>query len=192
MSRITVLRLFHRIGRDERVTTHVALTARAFGASGIAISGDRDENLLNSLRGVTERWGGPFEVTHVDDWLRYLKERRSEGDLLVHLTMYGLSLLEVVEELKRLSATRDMVVIVGSSKVPIEVYDLADYNVSIGNQPHSEVAALAVFLDRLLEGRVFSIAFQGAKIVVVPDPKRKRVVRSAWDRELRLRTKGES
>jgi tRNA (cytidine56-2'-O)-methyltransferase len=35
MRRITVLRLSHRVGRDERVTTHVGLTARAFGASGI-------------------------------------------------------------------------------------------------------------------------------------------------------------
>ena len=30
---INVLRLDHRIGRDTRITTHVCLTARAFGAS---------------------------------------------------------------------------------------------------------------------------------------------------------------
>ena len=34
---INVLRLGHRIGRDKRITTHVALVARAFGADKILI-----------------------------------------------------------------------------------------------------------------------------------------------------------
>ncbi|MDW8360739.1 MAG: hypothetical protein RMK31_09225, partial [Candidatus Caldarchaeum sp.] len=84
---------------------------------------------------------------------------------------------------------RDMVVVVGASKVPRVVYELADYNVAIGNQPHSEVAALAVFLDRLLEGRVFKVEFEGAMLKVIPDPRGKRVLRlrggnlksEAWD-----------
>ncbi|MGI0148094.1 MAG: tRNA (cytidine(56)-2'-O)-methyltransferase, partial [Thermoplasmata archaeon] len=35
--RVTVLRLGHRPSRDKRVTTHVALVARAFGAAGILV-----------------------------------------------------------------------------------------------------------------------------------------------------------
>ena len=42
------------------------------------------------------------------------------------------------------------VVVVGGTKVPSEVFHLSDYNISVGNQPHSEVAALAVFLDTWL------------------------------------------
>ncbi len=177
MSGITVLRLSHRVGRDERVTTHVGLTARAFGADRIVISGDEDQGVIGSLRKVTELWGGPFDVQYVKDWRGYLRSVKASGALVVHLTMYGVPLLEVLEELKRELAEREMVVVVGSSKVPREVYEIADFNVSIGNQPHSEVAALAVFLDRLLDGLVFRISFSDAKIKVVPDPRRKVVVR---------------
>ncbi len=177
MRRITVLRLSHRVGRDERVTTHVGLTARAFGASGIAISGDEDRDVIDSLTRVTELWGGPFEVRYVKDWRGYLRSVKASGAYVVHLTMYGLPLPEVLEELRRALAEREMVVVVGSSKVPREVYEVADANVSIGNQPHSEVSALAVFLDRLLDGLVFRISFSDAKIKVVPDPRRKVVLR---------------
>ncbi len=177
MRRITVLRLSHRAGRDERVTTHVGLTARAFGASGIVISGDEDQGVIESLRRVTELWGGPFEVRHVVDWRGYLRAAKASGAYVVHLTMYGLPLHEVLEELRRALAEREVVVVVGSSKVPREVYEVADVNVSIGNQPHSEVAALAVFLDRLLDGLVFRISFNDAKVRVVPDPRRKVVLR---------------
>ncbi len=177
MRRITVLRLSHRVGRDERVTTHVGLTARAFGASGIVISGDEDRGVIDSLTRVTELWGGPFEVRYVKDWREYLRSAKASGSYVVHLTMYGLPLPEVLEELRRVLAEREMVVVVGSSKVPREVYEVADANVSIGNQPHSEVAALAVFLDRLLDGLVFRISFSDAKIRIVPDPRRKIVLR---------------
>ena len=37
----------------------------------------------------------------------------------------------------------------GSEKVPGDLYGLADVNVAVGNQPHSEVAALAVLLHAL-------------------------------------------
>ena len=40
---IEVLRIGHRPGRDKRVTTHVALVARAFGAGGIYIPGGDDK-----------------------------------------------------------------------------------------------------------------------------------------------------
>ncbi|MEM2376537.1 MAG: tRNA (cytidine(56)-2'-O)-methyltransferase, partial [Sulfolobales archaeon] len=36
--KVFVLRLGHRPLRDKRVTTHVALTARAFGANGFVLA----------------------------------------------------------------------------------------------------------------------------------------------------------
>jgi len=39
--------------------------------------------------------------------------------------------------------------------------------VSIGNQPHSEIAALAIFLDRLFEGKQLKQEFKG-KMKIVP------------------------
>jgi tRNA (cytidine56-2'-O)-methyltransferase len=68
--------------------------------------------------------------------------------------------------------------LVGSQKVPGEFFsgDVSDYNVSIGNQPHSECAALAVFLDRFFEGKELAQGFKKAKIKVVPQERGKKTV----------------
>ena len=49
---IEVLRLSHRIGRDPRLSTHVILTARAFGASKTYYSGQKDSNLEESVKRI--------------------------------------------------------------------------------------------------------------------------------------------
>lgn len=46
---IAVLRLGHRKKRDARVTTHVCLAARAFGASKIILSGEKDEKTYKKM-----------------------------------------------------------------------------------------------------------------------------------------------
>ena len=166
---VYVLRLGHRPERDKRISTHVALTARAFGAKGIYF--DRyDEKVFESVKDVARRWGGEFFIEHVN-WRKFLKE--FDG-VKVHLTMYGVPLPEKLDELRNFEK---ILVIVGAEKVPPEVYEIADYNISIGNQPHSEVAALAVFLDRLLDGEVFRLKFENAEIELVPS-ERGKVVRS--------------
>ncbi len=165
---IYVLRLGHRKDRDKRISTHVALTARAFGAKGIYFD-TYDEKVFNSVRDVVERWGGEFFIEHTN-WKKLLKEFKG---LKVHLTMYGIPLIEKVDEIKR---HEKVLVVVGAEKVPKEVYELSDMNVSIGNQPHSEVSALAVFLDRVLDGLVFKLKFENAKIEVVPCERGKKVI----------------
>jgi tRNA (cytidine56-2'-O)-methyltransferase len=88
--------------------------------------------------------------------------------------MYGIGVEEVIGRIR--ASGSDKLVVVGASKVPGELYSLADYNVSITNQPHSEVAALAVFLDRLFEGRELSFKFDGARISITSSPDTKKVV----------------
>jgi tRNA (cytidine56-2'-O)-methyltransferase len=68
-----------------------------------------------------------------------------------------------------------ILVIIGAEKVPREAYDMADYNIAVGNQPHSEIAALAVFLDRLHGGRQLRKEFAGGRMRVVPMEKGKKV-----------------
>ncbi len=165
---VFVLRLGHRPERDKRISTHVALTARAFGAKGIYFD-TYDESVFNSVRDVVDRWGGEFFIEHVN-WKKLLRE--FEG-LKVHLTMYGVPLIEKIDEIRK---AEKILVIVGAEKVPKDVYEMSDLNVSIGNQPHSEVAALAVFLDRVLEGSVFRLEFPDAKIKVIPCERGKKVV----------------
>lgn len=142
---ITVLRLGHRPSRDKRVTTHVALVARSFGASRMIIT-TRDDELIARISSVNQRFGGDFSVGYERNWKKYVASFHGS---VVHLTMYGERLGQVIPRIPR---DLDILVIVGAEKVPRDVYDMASYNVSVGNQPHSEVAALALFLDRITDG----------------------------------------
>lgn len=76
--KINVLRLDHRIGRDARITTHVCLTSRAFGASKVFLSGEEDKHLMESVRNVVERWGGDFEVEYRKNWKNFLKNGKTQ------------------------------------------------------------------------------------------------------------------
>ena len=170
---VKVLRLGHRRERDKRVSTHCGLVARAFGADGIVYSGEQDEKLLESIRKVVGNWGGVFEVDYVKNWRKFLKN--FEG-LIVHLTMYGLPFEEKVTEVKeKAKEGKDVLVVIGGEKVPGEVYGLADFNLSVGSQPHSEIAALALFLDRFFEGKEFEKKFNG-KLKIIPQERGKKVV----------------
>ncbi|RLG58570.1 MAG: tRNA (cytidine(56)-2'-O)-methyltransferase [Candidatus Hydrothermarchaeota archaeon] len=164
---IVVLRLGHRPERDKRITTHVALVARAFGASGIILA-SRDERIKKKIEDVVNRWGGDFFIDFAD-WKEYIRKWKG---IKVHLTMYGLPIDEVMPEIKK---HKDILIIVGAEKVPGEIFKLADYNVAIGNQPHSEVAALAVFLDRYYEGKELKKDFKG-KLRIIPSKNSKIVV----------------
>lgn len=167
---VYVLRLGHRPERDRRISTHVALTARAFGARGIYFD-SYDKNVFESVKDVVKRWGGDFFIREVN-WKKFLRE--FDG-LKVHLTMYGIPLPEKLEYIREEIRKRGKVlVIVGAEKVPMEVYQTSDLNISIGLQPHSEVAALAVFLEKIL-GVVFNLEFDNAQIRVIPTERGKRV-----------------
>jgi tRNA (cytidine56-2'-O)-methyltransferase len=169
---LAVFRLGHRVQRDKRLTTHVALVARAFGADKMFYSGDKDTTVEKTVEKVVKKWGGGFAVEYVDRWRPFL---RDWGGAVVHLTMYGLPLKQVIDELRPL---RDgMLVVVGGMKVEPEVFKTSDYNVAVTSQPHSEAAALAVFLDWLHQGRELEISFLDAELIVVPSPRGKKVVR---------------
>ncbi len=172
---VVVLRLGHRPVRDARITTHVLLVARAFGASGALYSGVRDKDLEEVVREVVDRWGEPFDVRYERNWAEAVKEWKKGGGEVVHLTVYGVSIQDAMPGLRR--SSKDKLVIVGGAKVPPSAFDLADWNVSVTSQPHSEVAALAVFLHELFEGRELWTKFQDAKIKVIPSERNKRVVK---------------
>ncbi len=173
MARVFVLRLGHRKERDKRISTHVALVARALGASGVVYSGEKDEKMEKSVEDVVERWGGPFFISYERNWKKWLE--KFDG-IKVHLTMYGVPFQERMKEIRGKFKSRDICVIVGSEKVPAGIYGMADYNLAIGNQPHSEVGALAIFLYELMD-RKLKEDFEGAKIKVVPQKKGKKVVK---------------
>ena len=55
---VIILRLGYRLGRDPRITTHLALVARALGAKRFLFSGDADERLTENISSVNQRFGG--------------------------------------------------------------------------------------------------------------------------------------
>ncbi|TAJ44724.1 tRNA (cytidine(56)-2'-O)-methyltransferase [Methanofollis fontis] len=173
MRKVCILRLGHRPERDQRVTTHVGLTARALGADGMYLAAD-DAGVVGSIGDVVERWGGAFFVEHRVPWKKCIRDWKEKGGIVAHLTMYGLEVGEVVSDIRQ--RTEDLLIIVGAEKVPGDVYGMVDYNVSVTNQPHSEISSLAVFLDRLFEGREIEHRFDGAKIRVEPCGAGKRVI----------------
>jgi len=93
--------------------------------------------------------------------------------VVVHLTMYGLNLPDVISEIR---PHNKILVIVGAEKVPGDIYGLADYNVAVTGQPHSEISSLALFLDNLFLGKEFSGKFPGAQISIIPSRMGKQTV----------------
>jgi tRNA (cytidine56-2'-O)-methyltransferase len=164
---VAVLRVGHRPGRDPRLTTHLALAARALGASRLFLH-PPDPALADRIGAVSRRWGGTFAVVGVSTWKPVLDDYPGG---VVHLTMYGEPLSKV---LPRLRHAPKLLVAVGGAKVPPALFGLADYNVAIGAQPHSEVAALAVLLDRLL-GDSGRSRFPGSQQRIVPQRRGKRI-----------------
>ena len=174
MCETTVLRLDHRRRRDARITTHVCLTARAFGASKVILSGDEDNKLMENVRDVGSRWGGDFQVEYCKNWQNVLNEWKKNGGEIVHLTMYGEPVQEAVGPIK--NSDKDKLVVVGGSRVPSRVYHDADWNISVTTQPHSEVSALALFLHMYYEGEELIKEFKGGKLKVVPTAHGKKIV----------------
>ncbi|MFZ0183221.1 MAG: tRNA (cytidine(56)-2'-O)-methyltransferase, partial [Nitrosotalea sp.] len=70
----------------------------------------------------------------------------------------------------------NILIIVGAEKVPREAYDMSDYNVAIGNQPHSEISALAILLDRILQGQYLEKKYSDGEREIVPTKKGKNVI----------------
>ncbi len=161
---VAILRIGHRPERDQRVTTHVGLTARALGARGMYLAAS-DKGVVESIADVAGRWGGKFFCEDNGKWRSCIKAWKAEGGTVVHLTMYGINLPEVIDEIR--SHDR-ILVIVGAEKVPGEIYGLADFNVAVTGQPHSEISSLALFLDHLFSGAELKNEFPGAQIRIIP------------------------
>ncbi|SEQ43663.1 tRNA (cytidine(56)-2'-O)-methyltransferase [Natrinema salaciae] len=170
---VAVLRLGHRPGRDDRMTTHVGLTARALGADRVLFPDNAGQS-LETVTDITERFGGPFEAELTDSPQGIINNWEGR---VVHLTMYGERVQDVESDIRAAHAGEGdpLLIVVGSEKVPFDVYEAADWNVGVTNQPHSEVAGLAVFLDRLFEGRELEREWADADRRVVPTETGKRV-----------------
>ena len=160
--RLDILRLGYRKGRDPRITTHLALVARAMGADGFLLAGDEDKEMFDNLESVSERFGGSLETSHVKG-MSHLKKHVQDGGVAVHLTMYGEPFRKAIPKIRR---DRPVVIVVGGAKVPGDVYKICQHNVAVGNQPHSEVAALALFMDAWFGESASEKKFEDARLII--------------------------
>jgi len=161
---IEVIRIGQRVVRDDRVTTHVALVARAFGASRILMT-EVNPDIKDTLEKINNTWGGNFSIEFIDSWKSAIKKKKETGFKIVHLSMYGEKINDIQSDIRN---EKKIVIVVGAEKVPREIYDFADYNVGIGSQPHSEISALAILLDRIQLGNQFNKVFPDAKRKIIP------------------------
>ena len=160
--KLDVLRLGYRKGRDPRITTHLALVARAMGADGFLLAGDEDKEMFENLESVSERFGGSLETSHVKG-MSHLKKHVQDGGVAVHLTMYGEPFRKAIPKIRR---DRPVIIVVGGAKVPGDVYKICQHNVAVGNQPHSEVAALALFMDAWFGESASEKKFEDARLII--------------------------
>lgn len=178
MVEVIILRWGHRL-RDERLTTHIILTARALGASGVVVADVEDRDIEYTITKVLERWGGSFILKMGIPWKKAIEEWRNNGGIVVHLTAYGEN-IEDSDVLNKIKCTnKDVMLLVGSQKVPAVFFseEISDFNVAIGNQPHSECSALAIFLDRFFNGQGLSKKYENAKIKIIPQKRGKKLIK---------------
>ena len=169
---IRVLRVGQRYVRDDRTLTHLCLVSRALGAESIYLE-DAEKDVTETLEEVNRTWGGEFRTVLGASWRKTIQEAKKEGRWVVHLTMYGVPIQDVVQELRGLGK---LLVVIGGPKVPGKVYHEADYNVAVTSQPHSEVAALAIALHEIQGGEELKRTFQKSRLRILPSPRGKRVV----------------
>ena len=168
---IEVVRIGQRLIRDDRVTTHVALVSRAFGAERIYMT-EVNPEIKDTLEKINKTWGGNFLVEFIDKWKTIVKKKKEDGFKIVHLSMYGEIINDAQESLRK---EKNLLIVVGAEKVPREIYELADYNIGVGSQPHSEISALAILLDRIQKGKQFEKEFLDAKRKIIPTKNGKNV-----------------
>ena len=169
---IEVLRIGQRVVRDDRVTTHVALVARSFGAQKIYMN-EVNSEIEKTISDINKTWGGNFKIEIISEWKKIIKGKKNDGVKIVHLTMYGQNINNVEMKIRTESK---ILIVVGAEKVPREIYEIADYNVAVGNQPHSEISALSVLLDRINQGKQFESDFDKPERVIIPQEHGKNVV----------------
>ena len=81
---IEVVRIGQRLVRDDRVTTHVALVSRGFGAERIYMT-EINPEIKDTIGKINNTWGGNFEIEFIEKWKPVVKKKKDEGYKIVHL-----------------------------------------------------------------------------------------------------------
>ena len=128
--------------------------------------------IKHTISDINKTWGGNFKIEIISEWKKIVKEKKNAAVTIVHLTMYGQNINNIETKIRN---EDKIMIVVGAEKVPREIYELADYNVAVGSQPHSEVSALGVLLDRIQQGKQFEFKFENPERIIIPQEQGKDV-----------------
>jgi tRNA (cytidine56-2'-O)-methyltransferase len=170
---IKILKLDHRPKRDKRITTHCALVSRAFGAKYYYYTGIKDNNLEKSINKINEEWGNTLTIEYTNKPLEIINKHKKNNYFIIHLTMYG---EKIIDKIKYIKKKNNILIIIGGPKVKSIYYQLADYNISITNQPQSEVGALTLILYFLNPNYLIYDKFDNAKKKIIPSKNKKNII----------------
>ena len=153
------------IGKYEHVIgIDMCLTARAVGASEIIFTGKKDAKMVRYVNNLEKTWGGRFKISFVKNYKEALDSATKY--MKVYLTRYGIPLQKLSYQL---NTYKNIMLIVSSDKASSPtLHKLADFNVSITEQPHCGCAAIAIFLHDFYRGRELAMHFENARYRVVP------------------------
>jgi tRNA (cytidine56-2'-O)-methyltransferase len=146
-------------------------------ASGFILADIEDKSIEKTIKAITKHWGGNFTFEMGTSWRNVVRNWKAQGGIVVHLTAYGEN-IQTSDVMNRIRDTgKDILLLVGSQKVPGEFYstEVSDFNMGVGNQPHSECSALAIFLDRFFEGKELTVEFEKAEVKIIPQEHGKNI-----------------
>lgn len=146
----------------------ICLTARAFGASSVVLTSSSHEinsKLKRFCNSVANKWGGNFSVQFISNWKSYISSKTNYKT--VYLTRYGIS---IQKQQYSIRSYKNVLLIISTDKERPELNKISDFNISITAQPHSSIAAMAIFLNMYYAGRELSLNFSKAQYKVVPSP----------------------
>jgi len=150
-------------GYDYTSILDMCLTARAMGASEMILTTKKNDKLVKYIHDLERKWGGRFRVGFVNNYKTALDNAVNYKK--VYLTRYGVPLNKLAYTL---NTYKNIMLIVSPATTSPKLHNIADFNVSVTDQPHSSSAAIAVFLHEFYRGRELAIHFENAKYKVIP------------------------
>jgi tRNA (cytidine56-2'-O)-methyltransferase len=150
-------------GNDYANNLNLCLTARALGASEMIFTTKKDARLVRYISGLERKWGGRFRIDFVNNYKTVLK--KAVNYKKVYLTRYGVPLHKMSY---MLNTYKNIMLIVSPTSSSPKLHNIADFNISVTDQPHCSAAAIAVFLHDFYRGRELAVHFENAKYKVLP------------------------
>ncbi len=175
MQSIEILRLSHRIHRDIRISSHIALTCRAFNCNKMFYSGQKDSSLENTLIEINKKFGSNFTIEYTKNPEKLVEEKKEDNFAIVHLTVYGIPIKNKIKEIRK---HKKILIIIGSEHVSGVYYKISHHNISITNQPISELSALTIFLHEYFQSKELETEFKNAKLKIIPSERGKKVIKN--------------